>query len=221
LSIGKNPIKMWGFDENNIRCATGECRVLRLASFNDVPDLYWAKEPVSYMGTLGIVSGFPDGSFKPDAGLTRAEMVALLVRAKNIKLPETAFSMFKDVKSSHWAAQYIKVAVDQNMAKGYPDRTFRPAAQLTRAEAVVIISRFAGISIDEPVMSAPFLDVPMDHWAVKPVNAAKQAGILAYLGTYPFEPARLITRSEACEMLSKTLFMSNKISDLLNFDLGY
>ncbi|MEK7376085.1 MAG: S-layer homology domain-containing protein, partial [Candidatus Margulisiibacteriota bacterium] len=221
LSVGKNGVKMWGFDENSIRAATGECRVLRLASFNDVPDLYWAKDPISYMGTLAIVSGFPDGTFRPDAGLTRAEMVTLLVRAKNIRLPEAVSNVFKDVESSHWAAHYIKVSVDEKIAKGYPDATFSPAGRLTRAEAVAIITRFAGISDEEPVIIPPFLDVPLNHWAVRAINAAKQAGILAYLGTYPFEPSRQITRSEACEMLSKTKFMSDKINTLLNFNEGY
>ena len=221
LAIGKNPIKMWGFDDNSVRLATGECRVLRLASFNDVPELYWAKEAISYMGTLGIVSGFPDGRFKPDGTLTRAEMVTLLVRAKNIRLPEMSYKVFKDVKINHWAAQYIKASIDENMARGYPDATFRPTAKLTRAETVVMIARFAGLSDTEPVVTPPFSDVKLKHWAVRTINAAKKAGILDYLGAYPFEPSRKMTRAEACEMLSKVKFMSDKIKGLLSFDEGY
>ena len=221
LIAGKNPIKMRGFDGNNISIATGECRILRLISFIDVPETYWAIEPVSYLGTLGIVSGFPDGTFRPDDGLTRAEMVTLLVRAKNSLLPEAGFEMFSDVGSGHWASQYIKVSVDENYAKGYPDGTFKPAGKLTRAEAVAIIVRFAGLSDKDAVTTAPFSDVELNHWAVNTINAAKQAGILSYLGSYPFEPSREITRAEACEMLSKIKLMSNKINDLLNFNIGY
>ncbi len=221
LSIGKNPIKMEGYDEKGSNTASGECRVLRLVEFSDVPQQFWASDSISHMATLGIVSGFPDGTFKPQKGLTRAEMVALLIRSKDTALTKPSVNVFKDVGRQHWASQYIKASVDSNIVKGYPDGTFKPSAGLTRAEAVSVLVRFGDVSDKDPVAAAAYRDVPANHWASKAISAAKQAGILSFVKESTFKPSRPVTRAEACEMLSKIRFISNRTDLLLNFDVGY
>ncbi len=221
LSLGKNPIKMEGYDEKGSNIASGECRVLRLAEFSDVPHQFWASDPISHMATLGIVSGFPDGTFRPQKGLTRAEMVTLLVRAKSLELSKPSGNVFKDVGRQHWASQYIKASVDSNIVKGYPDGKFKPSAGLTRAEAVSVLVRFGNVPDKDPASAAAYSDVPAKHWASKAISAAKQAGILSFIKESTFKPSRPVTRAEACEMLSRIRFISDRTDLLLNFDAGY
>lgn len=189
---------------------------LPLKTFSDVWGGYWAKEPIEYLATLGIIGGYPDGTFRPERSLTRAEMAVLLVKAREVELPAVVTAdVFVDLPRTHWAAKYVKEAVVLNLVGGYPDGTFKPSKPLTRDEAVVLISRFDGISPAEVLIEGPFPDLPLTHWSAPTVAAAKQDGLLEYLAGENFNHDQEITRAEAAEMLSKTRFAKERIRDLL------
>jgi hypothetical protein len=217
LVLGKNSFLIKVLQNDKV-LATTEVRVLRLASFKDVPEGYWAKEAIEYLATIGIIGGYPDGTFRPDKIINRAELTTLLVKAKGFTSAESTDTIFSDVRKKHWASFYIQNGVDLGLVTGYPDKTFRPAKSLNRAEGVTILSRFAELKEPETLIEGPFPDVPGRHWAAKSITAARNAGMLTFLIEKPFEPAKEMPRSEAAEVLSKAQFASTKINSLKNFD---
>jgi len=186
-----------------------------LKSFLDVPEDYWAAAPISYLATLGILGGYPGDVFKPGDPLTRAELAVILVRAKGFPTAEVTQNLFPDVESTHWAAPYIKVALDRKYVSGYPDGKFDPWKKVTRAEAVVVMLKFAGLTEPLSLNAAPFPDLSKRHWAARAASVAKTAGLLEYLSGKDFEPDRPLTRAEAAEIISKTEFAKEKIEELL------
>jgi hypothetical protein len=198
-----------------------EIRLVRLINFADVPEGYWAKVPIENTGTVGLVEGYPDGTFKPERALTRAELSTLLVRAKGLKIPEgRAKQVFKDVKPDHWAAKYIEVAQKAGLVEGYPDRTFRPNNKINKAEGVTVLVRFDNLRLAE-VYEKPFWDVSTDNWAAKYIQAAKDAGMLKYVERNVLRPKENLARSEAVEMLAKTSLAGGKIQDLYSWEKGF
>ena len=217
LALGKNPFKVLAMHGNTV-LASAEVRLLRLASFKDVPDKYWAKQPIEDLATLGIIGGYPDSTFRPGKSISRAELTTLLVKTKGYGSTESEETGFRDVKKSHWASFYVKSGIDLKMITGYPDKTFKPSRPLNRAEGVVIAARFSQLKEPDLILEGPFPDVPGRHWAAKSITAARSAGLLVFLTDKPFEPNKELTRAEAAEILSRTPYAAAKIDDLKNFD---
>lgn len=107
--------------------------------FTDIQQNYWANPFISSIKNAGIVAGYPDGSYKPENYVTRAEMVKMVLGAVKIKTETTDQSKFKD--RGHWADDYIAAAVRKEIINGYPDGTFRPDKLITRAEAAKVIAK--------------------------------------------------------------------------------
>jgi hypothetical protein len=198
-----------------------EARIVRLQSFADVPEGYWAKMPIENNATVGLVQGYPDGNFKPERPLSRAELATLLVRAKGIKLPDgRARQAFKDVKSDFWAAKYIEVAQREGLVKGYPDKTFRPNNKINKVEGIALMVRFDQLKLAQ-VDSKPYWDIATTHWAAKYIQAAKDNGMLKFIDRNRLRPKEALARSESVEMLGKTSLASGKIKDLYTWEKGF
>jgi len=220
-TYGKNLIKVTAQDKDG-KEKTFKARLLRLVSFGDVINNYWARKPIEYGATVGLIEGYPDGTFKPERALSRAELAALLVRARGIELPERIDKrVFSDIPTTHWASRYIKAATEMGLVEGYPDGTFRPNNKINRAEGVLVLARFEGLIGKQEVEVGPYPDIPKIHWAASLVSAAKDAGFLDYMIIYSFEPKRDLSRAEAAEILSKTTFAKKKIDRLLNWNIGF
>ncbi len=144
-------------------------------SFNDVPATHWAANHIGYMEQLGLISGYEDGSFRPNASVSRAEFAAIASRFD--KLSESSAS-FPDVPENHWAAKHINLAATRGWVGGYPDGTFRPNNSITRAEVASVACRMLERSADLDYIKAnlsklrSFSDVLESHWAYKPVMEA-------------------------------------------------
>ena len=198
-------------------------RVLRLVTFMDVAEDHWAIEPIGYCGTAGLIEGYPDGTFRPNRALSRAELATLLVRAKGEELPEVKRNVFPDIPKSHWAAPYIQAAKDMGLVKGYPDGTFKPNNEINKVEGVVVLARFNG-AIDEPVeplAEGPYKDLVARHWAAYLVLQAQEMELLEYITGQMFWPKKELSRAEVVEILSKTIFARDKIRDLLDWEVGF
>lgn len=124
---------------------------------------------VNRLQALNILTGYPDGTFKPGNNITRAEFAAVAIRALGLEQAAgyakgpTAFS---DVSADHWASGYINVASSQGIIKGYPDGTFKPDANVTYAEALAMVLRALGY---EPTLTGT--------WPVKYLVKAAELGI--------------------------------------------
>ncbi|NQT29624.1 MAG: S-layer homology domain-containing protein [Candidatus Saganbacteria bacterium] len=185
-----------------------------LVTFSDVADDYWAKKPIEYLATLGIMGGYPDKTFRPERVLSRGELATLLVKAKDTKVDHSSRDFFFDVRPTSWVAPYIETAVEKGYMKGYPNGTFRPNQRITRAEAAMVFSKFGGLYVKEKITEKPYPDVVRSHWASPAIAAGKYAGFFEYVGS-DFDPDASLSRAEAAEILAKTPFVKKKIESLI------
>ncbi len=135
-------------------------------SFPDVDDAH--RDLVSLFVGAGIIGGFPDGTFGGERGLTRAEFVKTMSLILGLDIKDET-SDFGDM-SGHWAEKYVAEFAKLGYVGGYPDHTFMPDAQMTRAEFVTVINRIIGIKAASA--SPVFDDLPSDHWAFGAIMAA-------------------------------------------------
>jgi len=108
---------------------------------------------------LGILKGYPDGTFKPGNNVTRAEFATMVVLAKKLTLVSPARPSFKDVPANHWAYKQVETAAKAGYLKGYPDGTFGPSRNITRQEIAAVLVNVLGLTpeatkITEPVCLA-------------------------------------------------------------------
>lgn len=138
-------------------------------TFSDLADGAWYIPAVTAMSEAGVINGYPDGTFRPDNKITRAEFVTMLMQGRNVeKYTELPFG---DVSSELWSADYIYSAYKEGYIDGYEDSTFRPDSPITRAEAVKIINE-ALDRTDFNNATNPFSDVLGSHWAYKQILEA-------------------------------------------------
>ena len=142
--------------------------------------------------------GYTDGTVRPNGYITRAEAAALVTRLLGLDtFASAAEPAFTDTPSS-WYNKAINAAVNRGIMKGYPDKSFRPNAPITRAEFTQMIS-----TIDnKPYGVAPFADV-VGHWAERPIGSEYQAGRIKGYPDGTFRPNAFITRAEAVVILNK------------------
>lgn len=122
------------------RLLTEESRSANLTKTNGYTDVAfdaWYNTAVSTMTKAGIVDGYPDGTFRPDAPITRAEMAKIISLFAKLDKSESRFS---DI-AGHWAEAYIRLAAGNGWIAGYPDGTFGPQRNITRAETATMINR--------------------------------------------------------------------------------
>ena len=128
----------------------------------------WYKKYMDYMAEKGIMKGYGDGTIKPESPITRAEFSQMIASQLDNEGLETDLT---DIEN-HWAKKAVEKAFEKNIVNGYPDRTFRPDNEITRAEAAKMLNRFAGRivdaesikSVENPEDLVKFTDVNEDHW---------------------------------------------------------
>ena len=106
-------------------------------AYSDVAAGSWYNNAISTMSSAGIVNGYPDGTFRPDAPITRAEMAKMISLFAKLDKTEDRFT---DI-AGHWAEAYIKLAAGNGWIEGYPDGSFKPQQSITRAETMTMINR--------------------------------------------------------------------------------
>ncbi len=129
----------------------------------------WYSDEINFAVSKGFISGYSDGTFKPNQGITRAEFAQMI--AVFVKDGYPGSSNFKDVKG-HWASHAIDQLYGNKTIKGFPDGTFKPDQKLTRAEAVTVLNSVFGRNTKATSFAnvntsslRKFSDVPMSHWA--------------------------------------------------------
>lgn len=106
--------------------------------YSDVAATSWYNTAVSTLSSMGIITGYPDGTFRPNAAITRAEFAAIAARFDTNGDKTTA--KFSDI-ATHWARDEISIAYNNGWITGYPDGTFGPQRDITRAETMTLVNR--------------------------------------------------------------------------------
>ena len=106
--------------------------------YSDVAATSWYNTAVSTLSSMGIITGYPDGTFRPNAAITRAEFAAIAARFDNDG--DKTAAKFSDI-ATHWARDEISIAYNNGWITGYPDGTFGPQRDITRAETMTLVNR--------------------------------------------------------------------------------
>ncbi|WP_141506430.1 chitobiase/beta-hexosaminidase C-terminal domain-containing protein [Paenibacillus luteus] len=128
------------------------------------------EELVAFFTSAGIVEGYPNGTFRSDRGLTRAEFVVIMSRVLNLSIAQQGAASLSDVKG-HWSEKYINAFTSAGYVKGFPNGTFRPNDEISRAQAVVLINRVIKAQ-KQGETNAAYKDLPATHWAYEEIMSA-------------------------------------------------
>lgn len=212
-SVGNdlNPATVEGMVE--FRAAEVPNAYMGVTPFRDVLS-HWSESFIQVLVKEGFLSGFPDGTFRPDGTLTRAEYAALLARCFDLPRPlGVQVPNFVDVPEDFWGATAIAKAVSMGFLVGYPDNTFRPQAPLTRLQALISLAKGLGLKDGNPKVLQAFGDRPqIPSYALNAIAAATQHYLVV---NYPkperLQPLRNITRGEIAALLHQALVVNQKL----------
>lgn len=187
--------------------------------FSDIQN-HWARLFIEGLATQGIISGFPDGTFRPNQAMSRVEFAAVLQKAfqKQIKRP---YVPFVDVPSKHWAAPAIQKAFETGFISGYPGNRFRPDASIARME--VLISLVTGLEITSDVIADIKTVLPelyqdvvqIPSYAIDKIVAATDAGLVVNSPNLKqLKPLDVATRADVAAFIYQALVYLEKVPEI-------
>ena len=159
---------------------------------------HWAANTINEWKNEGLASGYPDGTFKPDKPITRAEFMSMVNKVFNFKTETDEF--FYDISETDWYYSTVRTAMSIGYINGYPDNTMRANNPITREEVATIVDRI--LSQDIQSSQETFIDSNrFQSWSKSAIETIRSFGIM---GGYPngeFKPGSMITRAEAIKTL--------------------
>ncbi|WP_019909168.1 S-layer homology domain-containing protein [Paenibacillus sp. HW567] len=174
---------------------------------------HWANRNIGAAVKLRIIDGYENGSFRPNASVTRAEFTAMIARAFGFT-ESSASSSFKDARSS-WAAGYISTLADKGIISGYADGSFKPNAPISRAEMVTILARVLDLNVLGTSAPVSFSDVNSGYWAAEAIAQASSANLVQGLSASAFSPNGKATRAEAVTIIIRALESDSSVKALI------
>ncbi len=181
-------------------------------AFSDVNNNYWAKDFIAELSNRGIIKGFPDGSFRPDAPVTRAEFAAMI---RSLRKPKTRAAVaFVDVPSNFWARGAIEEAYQMQWMAGYPGNVFRPQQQIPRVQVTVALNNGLGYEPTcnfEDVLSYYSDAGEIPNYALTSVAAATEKQlVVSYPSPTSLKPNKSATRAEVAAFIYQALVSTNQ-----------
>lgn len=180
--------------------------------FTDVPPQFWAYNSITKMTKEGFMSGYKNGTFKPNDPLSREEAASLF--SKMIGEPPSIMlaSSFTDITSDRWSSLAIESVARANIISGYGDKTYRPEQYMSRQEFAVVADKYLhyqGYRTEDPTAldNIHFSDQKfIAPWAQSSVRELALFGFINYSTTGLFNPEKYVTRSEAAEITYRILY---------------
>ena len=164
---------------------------------------HWAQNTINKWVDKGDISGYPDGTFRPNNMITRAEFVVLVNNAMGYT--KSGYAYFSDVPSHYWGKNAIQTGVAAGYISGDGNGIFRPNDPVTRQEAAAMISRILDLKQNESRAYRYTDSYAISNWAKGVVGAVSEAGIMAGYPDGSFGPNKVLTRAEAVLALDKTM----------------
>ncbi|NLV22263.1 MAG: S-layer homology domain-containing protein, partial [Syntrophomonadaceae bacterium] len=162
---------------------------------------HWSEKYITVLVGSGAIGGYPDGTFKPDRGISRAEFVTILVKA--FQLPAQNGKVFDDT-ANHWGKQFIATAAANGVVSGYSDTAFGPDDPITREQMTVMIVKAAGLKAGSS-QSISFKDGDqISSWAAEAVSVSASQSIVNGYPDSTFRPRGTATRAEAVKIIAQT-----------------
>ncbi|MEN6325904.1 MAG: S-layer homology domain-containing protein [Syntrophomonas sp.] len=175
----------------------------KLINLSDIQG-HWAQQTIAELIALGAIGGYPDGTFKPDQGISRAEFASILVKA--LKLEPKQGKVFNDT-AGHWAKDAIAAAAAYGIVNGYSDTSYGPDDSITREQMAVMMVKAAKLA--EVKEGKVFADGnKVSAWAGNAVTTASQNKIINGYPDNTFRPQNKASRAEAATVIAKALKMA-------------
>lgn len=185
--------------------------------FTDVPQDLWARPYIEALSSRGIVSGFPDGTFKPGGAITRAEFATLLQKAFE-KQPTSTAPNYKDVPTSHWALPAIEQSVKTGFLRGYPNNIFQPNQPISKVQAIVALASGLGLkptTVNQEVLKTYQDGNRIPNYAKAPVSAATTSGLVSnYPNPNVLNPNRNASRAEVAALVYQAMVQLGKMEPM-------
>lgn len=165
--------------------------------FTDVATSAYYYKAVADLSNRGVIGGFPDGSFKPNQTVTRAQLAVMLVNANKVSTFASSGSDFTDVPKTHWAYSFISAAANAGYLGGYPDGSFKPEKEVSYNEALTMIVASLGYKAT-------------DLQGTYPNNFTNKAKEIGVLNTCSKTGSGIVTRAEVSCFLSDSFSSPRK-----------
>lgn len=220
--VSPNAISASAFAQDAAAPASPSLTPGTATNFSDVPANYWAQPFIQALAARNIITGFPDGTFKPNAPVDRAEFAAMIQKAFNQKpIRQLGAGAFTDVPTDYWAASAIEEAFETGFMTGFPGAVFLPNAPIPKVQAIVALTNGLGLaprgSASEIVRSY-YIDAGIiPTYAINNVAAATQANaVVNYPNVRVLNPLMPLTRAEAAAHLYQALVRLGQVQPLAN-----
>ncbi|WP_434749665.1 S-layer homology domain-containing protein [Paenibacillus amylolyticus] len=165
---------------------------------------HWAEKELNEWINSGYLSGYQDGTYRPNDTISRGELMALINRAFTLK--ETADITFTDLKESNWAYEQAAIAVQAGYVTGYEDGTIRAGNKISREEAASMIAKLLSLKLDAVNSLEQFSDTTdIAEWSKPAVSALLSQGIITGYPDGSYRPKGSITRAESVIALARAL----------------
>lgn len=195
-------------ETGTVTAVTDHFTVFAVMAKPDMPALsdiegHWGEKDILRLVSLGVVGGYEDGTFRPEAGITRQEFAKMVVLAAGLEPdaePELTFADTDEI--AEWARGYVSAAVRAGIITGVGDNRFAPTDPVTRAQAATMIMRSLGeVGTSLELTFADAESIP--EWAKAAILGAVEKGIVNGFEDNTFKPDLSATRVQAAKMLSK------------------
>ncbi|UJF27286.1 S-layer homology domain-containing protein [Planococcus sp. 107-1] len=172
-----------------------------VVTFDDVPATHGFAFEIIYLHEQGIVSGYDDGTFRPNATVSRAQAIVMIGRALELDGTKRK-TPFKDVGAGHPASGYIDSGVKEGIIFGFPDNTFRPNAHLNRGQAAMVLDRAFDFPAAPP---SGFLDMGANTVSNEAVARLAHQGVAKGFPDNRFRPSNPVTRAQFAAFLARAI----------------
>ncbi len=184
-------------------------------TFNDVPPNYWAQPFIQELASRDILKGFPDGGFRPNDPVTRAQFAAILSKATN-KAPVRGEVSFVDVSSNYWAAAAIQKSYTTGFLSGYPGNVFEPSQNIPRVQILVSLANglnYSASQAPETILQAYSDSASIPNYARNSVAAATENRLVVnYPNVLFLNPNQTATRAEVAAFIYQALVKSGQVN---------
>jgi hypothetical protein len=189
-------------------------------NFIDVTADYWAEPFIQALAARNAIAGFPDGTFRPEQPVTRAEFAAMIQRALNPSpVQQLSPEGFTDVPPDYWAAPAIRAAYEAGFMAGYPNNTFMPNQEIPKVQAITALANGLGLTASgDPgqILTNYYADAgQVPSYAFNQVAAATEANVVVnYPDVRTLNPQVPLTRAEAAAHLYQALVRLGQVQPL-------
>ena len=185
------------------------------SAFRDVPEGYWAKAYIEALASENIIAGFPDGTFKPNDPVTRAQFATIVTKALTPPVKRAGIN-FRDVASNFWAYGAIQAAYRSEFLAGYPDGRFQPQQEIPRVQALVSLANGLGLTADNQNALSVYSDAAqIPNYAIGPVAAATTRQlVINYPTTRQLQPNRPATRADIAAFVYQALVNAGRVEPI-------